>query len=268
MATLSVEPNEHITFKVVYADDDLVVVNKPPHVPSQPGKGHERDTILNGLFASYGELLQNLGAARDYGLLHRLDKEASGLLIVALRPRAYDNLREQFHNRSIKKYYWAVCAKAPAKPSGVIKLPIVEKGGTRSEPKTALISRTGKPAVTAYRVLDGNQLGALIEARPVSGRLHQVRVHLDAIGSTILSDAFYGPKALRSAAPRLALHAYRVGFRHPTTGEEMDIRCHWPADLRRVLSRLGLKRPDLGPARSRLPDAQDPEPTPDPADAR
>ena len=251
MSTLSVQPNDKVTYKLHHADEEFLVVGKPPHVPSQPGKGHETDTLLNALFAHYGPQLQNLGASRDFGLLHRLDLQASGLLIVGLRPRAYDALREQFKNRTIKKFYWAVCAKAPSAPSGVIKLPIAERGGSergqRDTPKTAFISKgpDAKPAVTAYRVLDASDFGALIEARPVTGRLHQVRVHLDAIGSTILGDDFYGSKSHRAAAPRLALHAHRLVFQHPTTGETIDIKTVWPQDLRKVLTRLKLKRPDL-----------------------
>lgn len=244
MSSLSVEPNDRVTYKIYHADEDLLVVGKPPHVPSQPGKGHDKDTLLNALFATYGQQLQNLGAARDFGLLHRLDLEASGVLIVGLRTRAYDALRAQFQERTIKKYYWAVCAKAPKEASGVIKLSIAERGGMRDTPKTSMISKIGKPAVTAYRVLDSNELGALVEARPVTGRLHQVRVHLDAIGATILGDDFYGPKSYREAAPRLALHAHRVTFTHPTTGREMDIKTVWPHDLRKLLNRLKLKRPD------------------------
>ncbi len=245
MSTFSVEPNERVTYKLYHADEDLLVVGKPPHVPSQPGKGHDNDTLLNALFATYGQQLQNLGAARDFGLLHRLDLEASGLLIVGLRTRAYDALREQFHERAVKKFYWAVCGKAPRTPTGVIKLAISERGGQRDTPKTAFVSSDGKPAVTAYRVLDSSELGALIEARPITGRLHQVRVHFDAIGSTILGDDFYGSKSLRTASPRLALHAHRLIFKHPTTGQEMDFKTVWPHDLRKLLTRLGLKRPDL-----------------------
>jgi 23S rRNA pseudouridine1911/1915/1917 synthase len=244
MSTYSVEPNDRVTYKLHHADEDLLVVGKPPHVPTQPGKGHDTDTLLNALFVTYGQQLQNLGAARDFGLLHRLDLEASGLLIVGLRPKSYDALRAQFKERTIKKFYWAVCAKAPKTPTGVIKLPIGERGGQRDTPKTAFVSSSGKPAVTAYRVLESSEFGALVEARPVTGRLHQLRVHLDAIGSTILGDDFYGPKSLRAAAPRLALHSHRLVFTHPTTGEEMDIRTVWPQDLRKLLLRLKLKRPD------------------------
>src|SRR5690242_11436582 len=101
MPSYSVEPNPGITFKIVHEDEELLVVHKPPRVPTQPGKGHEHDTLLNGLFATHGKQLQNLGAGRDYGLLHRLDKDASGLLVIALRNKAYDALREMFHKREM-----------------------------------------------------------------------------------------------------------------------------------------------------------------------
>ncbi|MGE3107420.1 MAG: RluA family pseudouridine synthase [Phycisphaerales bacterium] len=250
MPQFSVEPNPSVTFSVLHEDDDLLVVNKPPRLPTQPGKGHERDTLLNGLFATHAAKLQNLGASRDFGLLHRLDKDASGLLLIALRNRAYDALRSAFQKREMRKFYWALCSRAPKEPMGVIRLPIAETGGTRSTPKTAKISRAGKPAVTAYRVVDATAHGSLIEARAATGRLHQVRVHLEAIGCPILGDEFYASPAVRDAAPRLALHAHRLAFKHPVTGEMMDFRTPWPSDLRRALHRLGLKRPDLPRAAS------------------
>ena len=119
----SVEPNERVTFGLAYADEHLLVVEKPAGVPTQPGKGHQRDTLLNGLFTRYGRALQNLGARRDYGLLHRLDKDTSGLLVVALGPEAYDRLRDDFANRRVRKFYWAVCDGHPKRPTGVIKVP-------------------------------------------------------------------------------------------------------------------------------------------------
>ena len=124
--------------------------NSSARTPTQPGKGHERDTLLNGLFAAFGPQLQNLGRARDFGLLHRLDRQTSGLLIVGLRPRSYDALRGQFEKRAIKKFYWALASRTPKKPSGVIRRPILEEA---DEKKTARISSAGKPSVTAYRGL-------------------------------------------------------------------------------------------------------------------
>jgi len=246
MATLSVEPSEHVTFKVRYEDADVLVVEKRAGLTTQPGKGHLTDTLLNGLFARYGTALQNLGKARDFGLLHRLDKETSGLLVVALTPRAYDALRQDFEQRRVRKFYWAVCSKAPAKQAGVIDLPLVETTATKTGQKLARISRSaGKPAQTAYRVLEVSPTAALIEARPLTGRLHQVRVHLDAIGSPILGDRFYASKVVAAAAPRLALHAHRLVFTHPVTGATVDVRSPWPSDLRRTLTRFGLHRPDV-----------------------
>src|SRR3954471_23021371 len=113
MAQFTIEPNENITFKVKYEDEDVVVVTKPARVVTSPGLGHERDSLLNGLFAKYGTKLQNLGKIRDFGLLHRLDRDTSGLVILALRGQAYDRLREVFEQREVGKYYWAVVRGRP-----------------------------------------------------------------------------------------------------------------------------------------------------------
>lgn len=255
MPTLSIQPNEHVAFKVLHEDDDLVVVEKPARLVTQPGLGHESDTLLNGLFAKWGTKLQNIGRERDFGLLHRLDRETSGVLIVALRAKAYDAMREAFAERKVRKYYWAIVATTPEPASGVIKLPIAEfegtVGGRRGKSKKlGRVSSAGKPAVTAYRVLDSNHLGALLECRAVTGRLHQIRVHLEAIGSPILGDGIYAPRGLAGASPRLALHAHRVAFTHPTSGEKVDVTTGVPTDLKGVLKRLGLKKPGRtgGPA--------------------
>ncbi|MFN0010102.1 MAG: RluA family pseudouridine synthase [Phycisphaerales bacterium] len=247
--SLSVVPNPRVAFKVIYEDDELIVVDKPARLATQPGKGHDTDTLLNGLFERFGHTLQNLGAARDYGLLHRLDRSTSGLLVVALRGKAYDGLRTAFETREVGKFYWAICGKGPRPPrklTGVINKPILEtepRAGT-PEKRVARIHTGGKPSATAYRVLSESAKGALIEARPVTGRLHQVRVHLDAIGCTVLGDDLYGPRSYRLAATRLALHAHRLTFTHPTTGAAMDVRSPFPKELRAVLTRLGLERPD------------------------
>jgi len=257
MANLSIEPNSRVRFAVRYEDDDLLVVEKPQHVVSTPGLGHEDDSLLSGLFVKYGTKLQNLGRDRDFGLLHRLDRTTSGLLIVALSGRTYDAMRELFEKRGIAKFYWAVCAEPPKKPKGVINRPIAEGvgtahkgrggqrlGGTRSL-KTARISTGGKPAVTAYRVLQQGTGATLLECRAVTGRLHQIRVHLESIGCPILGDELYAPDAFRMAAPRLALHAHRIVFKHPTTRKTIDVRTAWPSDLKKLLTKYKLTRPDL-----------------------
>ncbi|MFG0327980.1 MAG: RluA family pseudouridine synthase [Phycisphaerales bacterium JB037] len=251
MPTLSVEPNERVTFRVCHEDEDLLIVEKPSGLVTQPGVGHLTDTLLNGLFAVYGTQLQNLGNARDFGLVHRLDRETSGLLAVALTRRGYDGLRAQFEKRTTRKFYWAVCKAAPSRERGVIRIPIaerVERASRYTSTKTARIGAGGKPALTAYRVLQEGRPISLIEARPVTGRLHQVRVHLDAIGATVLGDPVYGPKLARELSPRLALHAHRLCVTHPATGKPIDVRTKWPRDLRNLLRKHGLERPDLAPA--------------------
>lgn len=256
MPQFSVEPNPNVRFTIRYHDDHVVVVDKPHGMVTQPGKGHDSDTLLNGLFAqqNWGIRFQKLGAVRDFGLLHRLDRETSGVLIAALSPEAYDALRKQFELREIRKFYWAVCSKCPKAESGVIKKPILEVTGHAQADlydsrtvKVARIHPAGKPALTAWRVLSGNNLGALIEARPVTGRLHQVRVHLDAIGCPILGDGFYAPAHTRGISPRLALHAHRVAFTHPITGAEVDVVSPFPKVLRNVLTKLKLANPESPP---------------------
>lgn len=244
---LSIAPSEAVPYTVHYRDDEFLVVEKPARIATQPGKGHEHDTLLNGLFAVFGAQLQNLGRGRDFGLLHRLDRQTSGLLVVGLMPRAYDAIRAQFEKRTIRKFYWALTWRAPKKPSGVIRRPILEETDDR---KTARISSAGKPAVTAYRVLQVSQKpgqhAALLECRPVTGRLHQVRVHLESIGCPILGDDIYAPRPAAAAAGRLALHAHRLVLTHPRTNETIDVRSPWPKDLAGALKRVGLSKPESG----------------------
>lgn len=245
--TGQIQSNARVTYSIRHQDDDLLVVEKPARVVTQPGVGHQHDTLLNGLFARFGDRLQQLGSARDYGLVHRLDRETSGLLVVALTAGGYDAMRGLFETRDVRKYYWAICHKAPKDPEGVIKKHIAEQVRRKdryTSVKYAKVSAQGKPAVTAYRVLAESEIGALIEARPVTGRLHQVRVHLDLIGSAVLGDPQYGPNLVRHAAPRLALHAHRLVFDHPVTGERIDVGTRFPRDLRSTLSKLRLPSPD------------------------
>ena len=251
---LSVTPNPRITYTTLFEDKHLVVVAKRAGIVTQPGKGHDSDSLLNGLFDRYGKQLQRLGNARDFGLLHRLDRATSGILTVALTAPAYDGLRAQFEERTVRKFYWALSNKTPSTSTGVINKPLMETTPRDfTEQKLSKVSAKGKPAQTAYRVLDASTKGAhegasLIEARPLTGRLHQVRVHLATIGCPILGDELYAPPAVARLGPRLALHSHRLAFTHPITGEPVDIHTPFPRDLRSLLTKLGLKRPDDGTA--------------------
>lgn len=248
MATLSVAPSERVTFGIIFQDDDLAVVEKRAGLVTQPGKGHESDTLLNGLFAKWGPALQNLGAARDFGLIHRLDRETSGLLVIGLSRAGYDGVRAQFEARSVKKFYWAITAKTPKQPDGLIDRPLAEtEPRQRGEKKLARIapaSKGGKPAQTAFRVLSSSDGAALLECRPLTGRLHQVRVHLASMGCPVLGDGLYAAPGVAAVSPRLALHAHRVILTHPRTGQELDVRSSgMPRELKGVLKRLGLALP-------------------------
>lgn len=247
----SVAPNSAVSYRLAYVDEYLLVADKPAGVVTQPGKKHERDSLLNALFATYGNTLQNLGQARDWGLLHRLDKETSGLVMVALRNRAYEDLRRQFEERRIQKVYWAVVGGQPHPAQGVIQKPIAEVVGLR---KKAVIQRDGQQAITAYRTLAvGSQAGSLchksaggvslIEARPKTGRLHQVRVHLAALGHPLLGETLYGAWRGLPRVPRLCLHAAQLSFMHPETGRRLTVLSPWPEDLASTLRRFDLPSP-------------------------
>lgn len=244
-------PNPRVRVKTVYEDEHVLVVEKPPGMVTHPGVGHEHDTLLNGLFATHASTLAAMGDRHDWGLVQRLDKETSGLIAVTLSVAAYENLRAQFEARRVRKFYYAVCARPPRTDKGVIKRAIVEdtkRTGKYTSVKTAKIATNAHPrsraAVTAYRVLASNHLGCLIEARPVTGRLHQVRVHLKSVGAPLLGDPVYAPRSLQQAAVRVPLHAHRLEFDHPVTGKPLRFDSAVPKDMRKLLERLGLPRID------------------------
>lgn len=238
---LTVEPNERINFKVQFEDEHLLVVEKKARLATVPGKAHADDTLLNGLFARYGAKLQNVGKSREFGMMHRLDKPTSGLLLVALSPESYDALADLFRKRELAKFYYAITRRAPAKlPAGTINRPILEE---MKNMKLARIASSGKPALTAYRLVEQNPAAALLECRAITGRLHQIRVHLASIGCAILGDDLYANPTVADAASRMMLHAHRLAFKHPMTGQPVDARAPLPRDFLATLKRVGLAKP-------------------------
>lgn len=240
----SVYANHRVAYELLHEDGALLAVNKPAGLVTQPGKGHGRDSLLNGLFARYGNALQNLGEDRGWGLLHRLDRDTSGAVLVALRIKSYEHLLDQFKRRLVKKTYYAIVAGVPRTRQGVIQLPIAEVVGTR---KRAVVRRDGKQAITAYRVLDSQPQAALIEAMPKTGRLHQIRLHMAELGHPVLGDEMYGSargKGGGTAPPvRLCLHAAALSFIHPEEGRRMSVACAVPGDFLAQCKRLGLTFP-------------------------
>lgn len=240
MRTFSVKPNPNVPFEVRLADAGFLVVEKPAGVVTQPGKKHMHDSLLNALFVEHGNALQNMGESRGWGLLHRLDKDTSGLVLVALRTAAYENLLTQFKERKVQKIYWAIVLGHPKPSQGVIQKPIAEVVGTR---KKAVIARDGQQAITAYKVLERVGELSLIEARPKTGRLHQIRVHMAEMGCPLLGEETYAREFTMPKVPRLCLHAASLSFLHPDTGHRITVESLWPRDLRTTLKRLGFSEP-------------------------
>ena len=235
---LAVRPNPGVPFHIVHQDGEILVIDKPAGVVTQPGKGHSSDSLLNGLFSRFGNLLHNMGEKRDYGLLHRLDKQTSGLLVVAIRPRAYDELRADFENRMVEKEYLAIVSPRPAKPNGIVQARLREITG---DYKKVVVSPSGQDALSVYRTLSTSGDSALLAVIIKTGRLHQIRAHAKFIGAPILGDTVYGPA--KSAAPRICLHAATLGFRHPATRQWQHFTAPLPADMLAIARRLGLTVP-------------------------
>ena len=266
---LAIRPNPAVVVPVVHEDPDLIIVDKPAGLVTQPGKGHASDALLNGVFAlrdgHIGKLLHNLGARRDFGLLHRLDKGTSGLLVVAKTPNAYDQLRRDFEERRIDKEYVALTAGIPQPPQGVVQARLKEVQIVNPEGhgtiKKVVISREGQDAVTVYKTVAsvasaGHPVGkrarttpaALVHLTIKTGRLHQIRAHMLFLNCQVLGDPLYLPPAESGLVPRayprpprLCLHASRLGFKHPTTGKWVHFQAPLPADLAGYAGKLGLK---------------------------
>ncbi len=240
---LSVEPND-LGLAHAYADEDLIVIDKPAGVVTQPGRKHTRDTLLNAAFATHGKALQNIGKARDYGLVHRLDRPTSGLVVVALTQDAYDHLRAQFAERRVEKTYLAWVHGAPTPPTGTVRAPIREQ--RRGGRKQAVLGkgRGARPAETRYAVRVRARGVSLVECHPETGRLHQIRVHLAQRGSPVLGDREYGRRDDRTLGRnRIGLHAARLSLTHPRTGRRLTVQSPVPPDLMDVCARFDLSCP-------------------------
>ncbi|MBI3935780.1 MAG: 23S rRNA pseudouridine(1911/1915/1917) synthase RluD [Betaproteobacteria bacterium] len=223
---------EAIPLDVVYEDETLLVVNKPPGLVVHPGSGNWSGTLLNALLAHAPSLAQVPRA----GIVHRLDKDTSGLLVVAKTLAAHTHLVRQLQARSVRREYLAVVHGVVA-CDGKIDAPIGRHPVART--RMAVVA-TGKPAVTHYQVVERYARATLLRCRLESGRTHQIRVHLRLLGHPLVGDPVYGKK--RGAAPvdfgRQALHAGKLALTHPATGTTMAWRAPLPADMRRLISAL------------------------------
>lgn len=234
---------------VRYEDDDLIVVNKPAGLVVHPAAGNLDGTLVNGLIAQCGASLSGIGGVRRPGIVHRLDKDTSGLLVAAKNDAAHAALAGQFEAHSIDRVYLALVWGSPLPPAGVIEGNIGRS--ERNRKKMAMVKRGGRAARTHYRVREhlADNCWSLVECRLETGRTHQIRVHLTAKGHTVVGDPLYGgtrrnsAKALPQKAAaaletwrRQALHAFRLGFKHPASGENIVIESEPPEDMLALLT--------------------------------
>lgn len=222
---------EPIHLAVVYEDDDLIVVDKPAGLTVHPAPGHPSGTLVNALLAHCADLAGINGDLRP-GIVHRLDQDTSGLLVVAKNDRAQLALGRQFAGREVLKAYLALVEGNPP-PAGVIDAPI---GRHPAQRKRMAVVAEGRPARTRYRVVAQLAEAVLVVAVLETGRTHQVRVHFAAIGHPVVGDAVYGHRS--PLIPRQFLHAWRLGFHHPRTGNWMEFEAPLPEDLRAALAIL------------------------------
>jgi len=221
----AVEP-EPLALHVLHEDADLLVIDKPPGLVMHPGPGHWTGTLLNGLMHHVGP---GEGRRARPGLVHRLDKGTSGVLVIAKTDAAHRHLSRQFRAHSVHRVYLALVAGAVRRGG------LIDQGlgrDTRDRRRVSIRSAAPRRAVTEYRVAE--RLGpaaTLVEARPRTGRMHQIRVHLASIGHAVLGDASYGAASVDRTLGRPMLHAAVLGFAHPATGGYVEFRAPLPADM-------------------------------------
>ncbi len=247
---------EDIPLDVVYEDADLIVVNKPSGMVVHPGAGNPRGTLVNALLAHCGDL-SGIGGELRPGIVHRLDKETSGLLVSAKCDLAHRDLARQIAARTARRHYWAIVWGHFTESAGEVSAPIARHPLHR---RMMAVVEGGREALTLYQVMETYSFGAqprrrgqalsLLELELKTGRTHQIRVHMTHIGHPVLGDPLYGrqrrlpkgaPPALAKAVAGLegqALHARRLSFTHPRTGEAMAFEAAPPADFQRVLDIL------------------------------
>ena len=225
---------EAIPLNIVYEDDDLLVIDKPAGLTVHPAPGHPAHTLVNAIL-SHLSALPDTGDWQRPGIVHRLDKDTSGLMLVAKNSPAHLDLSQQFKARSIVKVYLALVRGHLTPEDGIIEAPIGRD--RRHRERMAVVAEgSGRGARTQYHVVSYRDNYTLIEVRPETGRTHQIRVHLAAIGYPVVGDKVYGVKS--AYLSRQFLHASRLGFRLPSSGEYVEFTSDLPPDLAKALEEI------------------------------
>ena len=233
---------QDIALTIAYEDDHLIVIDKQAGLVVHPAAGNADGTLVNALLHHCAGNLSGIGGVARPGIVHRIDKDTSGLMVAAKTDRAHDGLARQFHDHSIDRRYKAIVSGRPAPPAGTVDAPLARSPSNR---KKIAIVPGGKRAVTHYRTIERLRDGALVECRLETGRTHQVRVHMASIGHPLLGDPVYGrtKQAHKTILETLrfrrqALHAAHLGFIHPVTSNALAFDSEMPADMQELFDTL------------------------------
>ena len=226
---------QNIPLDILYQDSDVVVVNKPCGMVVHPAAGNEERTLVNALLYHVHDL-SGIGGEMRPGIVHRLDKDTSGLILIAKNDKAHVLLSDQFKERTMEKHYRAVAVGNFREQEGLIDAPIARHPVDR---KKMAIVPDGKPSQTEWKVLERLKGATYLDVHLLTGRTHQIRVHMHSIGHPLLGDRIYAPNIKTNVhIPRLMLHAYSLAFTHPTTGERMEIMAPLPEKFAVTLEKL------------------------------
>jgi 23S rRNA pseudouridine1911/1915/1917 synthase len=234
---LTARPEAVPGMAIVHEDDDIIVVDKPAGVAAHPTPGWTGPTVLQGLLAA-GHTIATSGSAERQGIVHRLDANTTGLMVVAKSEHAYSVLKQAFRDREVDKLYHSLVQGHPDPLRGTVDAPIARHPGGTGR---FAVASDGRPSVTHYDTVEAFRAASLIEVILETGRTHQIRVHMSAIRHPCVGDRLYGADpvlAARLGLTRQWLHAVRLGFAHPADGRKVEFRSEYPADLRGVLDRL------------------------------
>lgn len=223
-----------VEFGIVYRDEDIAVINKPYGLTVHPARGHEDRTLVNGLLYYFDQKLPSHGGDERPGIVHRLDKDTAGLMIVALNEKAHHRLTEDFKNRKIGKIYHAVL-KGTLDKEGRIEAPI---GRSKRDRKKMAVIPAGRPSVTEYHVLEYLKDHSYIEINLLTGRTHQIRVHFSSIGHPVAGDPLYSRGFNQYGLTGIALCSKKLSFTHPVSGRPLNFEIDLPEEMQNLINKL------------------------------
>ena len=232
--------SEDIPLDIIYEDDDILVINKAQGMTVHPGAGCPNGTLANALLGLYGDDFSTSDDSTRPGIVHRLDRDTSGVMVIAKTREAHQNLSEQFSSHTNEKYYTAIAKGFFPRTAGTIDSRITRDKNNRKKFTVTEKKSEGKDALTKYRVISQNMDYALLRVRIYTGRTHQIRVHLLSIGHPVLGDSVYSRRDGEYPDATLMLHASRIVFNHPRTGERMVFRSPLPERFLDIMKKEGL----------------------------